>query len=122
MLGPRGRNRPPPPRLVGYFGERFDGGCGHCTFCRTGTAVRLPEPRSRPTYPDAARVARLRAEHETVFAEPRALARFLCGLTSPALTAARLTRHELFGCLGTADFREVLAWARAFVRAADERR
>ena len=94
MLGPRGRNRPPPPRLVGYFGERFDGGCGHCTFCRTGTAVRLPEPRSRPTSPDAAR--------------------FLCGLTSPALTAARLTRHELFGCLGTADFREVLAWARAF--------
>jgi ATP-dependent DNA helicase RecQ len=98
-------------RLVGYFGEPFDGGCGHCTFCRTGEPVHLPEPRSRPEYPEAARLARLVAEHAAVFAEPRALARFLCGLTSPALTAARLTRHELFGSMETADFREVLAWA-----------
>ena len=99
-------------RLVGYFGEAFEGACGHCTFCRTGEAVHLPDARERPAYPDMAEVERLRAAHPGVFAEPRALARFLCGLTSPALTAAKLTRHELFGRLETADFREVLAWAR----------
>ena len=100
-------------RLVGYFGEPFDGRCGHCTYCRTGEAVVLPAPVARPEYPEASRIARLTAEHAAVFAEPRALARFLCGLTSPALTAARLTRHELFGSMETADFREVLAWASA---------
>jgi ATP-dependent DNA helicase RecQ len=98
-------------RLVGYFGERFDGPCGHCTFCRTGAPVRLPAPRVEPVYPDAGQVARLLDAHPGVFAEPRSLARFLCGLTSPAISAARLTRHELFGRLETADFREVLAWA-----------
>jgi ATP-dependent DNA helicase RecQ len=99
-------------RLVGYFGEAFEGACGHCTFCRTGEAVRLPDTRERPDFPDAVEGERLRGAHPEVFAEPRALARFLCGLTSPALTAARLRRHVLFGRLETADFREVLAWAK----------
>ena len=48
-------------------------------------------------YPDALR-------------EPRQQARFLCGLTSPALARARISRHALFGALETLRFSDVLAW------------
>jgi ATP-dependent DNA helicase RecQ len=42
--------------------------------------------------------------------EPRQAARFLCGLSSPALTRAKLSRHELFGALEERRFQEVLDW------------
>jgi ATP-dependent DNA helicase RecQ len=44
---------------------------------------------------------------------PRQLARFLCGMTSPASIRARLTRHEAFGILSDIPFSEVLAIAEA---------
>ena len=43
--------------LVGYFGETRAEPCGHCTFCLTGVAQKLPEPecdpeaRARPSRP-----------------------------------------------------------------------
>jgi len=37
------------------------------------------------------------------------LARFLCGLSSPGLTAARLSRHERFGLASEVPFKKVLA-------------
>jgi ATP-dependent DNA helicase RecQ len=36
------------------------------------------------------------------------MARFLCGLASPATTRAKLTRDARFGRLGDVPFREVL--------------
>jgi len=45
--------------------------------------------------------------------QTRQQARFLCGLTSPALTSARLSRHALFGTLEAYPFAEVLAWCAA---------
>jgi ATP-dependent DNA helicase RecQ len=41
---------------------------------------------------------------------PRQAARFLCGLSSPALTKAKLTRHGLFGVFEERRFADVLAW------------
>jgi hypothetical protein len=35
------------------------------------------------------------------------MVRFLCGITSPLLTAAKLTRHRHFGCAADAPFAEV---------------
>jgi hypothetical protein len=52
-----------------------------------------------------------------VAAEPRALgearklARFLAGISSPALVSTKLTRHALYGSLGDRRFREVVAFA-----------
>ena len=40
--------------------------------------------------------------------DPSALARFLCGITSPALTRAKLSSHALFGSLAHVPIRDDL--------------
>jgi len=45
-----------------------------------------------------------------VLGTPRAVARFLCGLTSPRMTRARLARDPLYGTLTDLPFPKVLAW------------
>jgi ATP-dependent DNA helicase RecQ len=100
--------------LALHFGERLPAPCGHCTFCRTGSAQVLP-PES-PALPlpsglDAPGFAALRAAHPRALGQARQCARFLCGLTSPATTQAKLSRHALFGALAARRFSDVLAWS-----------
>ena len=100
--------------LVGYFGETLPGPCGHCTACHTRDAPRVVPPGPplppMPTRVDMPAFVELCATHPTAVGEPRQQARFLCGLTSPALTSARLSRHALFGALEPYPFADVLAW------------
>jgi ATP-dependent DNA helicase RecQ len=99
--------------LVGYFGERRDAPCGHCSFCLTGKPAVLPVPDDPPAPDDLVDPAEwqaLRASQSDALGEPRAQARFLCGLTSPALARARIGRHPLFGRLEALRFADVLAW------------
>ena len=100
--------------LVGYFGEVREAPCGHCSFCETGRAQALPEASreraSRPAGLDLAGLNALRAEHPAALGEPRQAARFLCGLSSPALTRAKLSRHPWFGALEDRRFADVLGW------------
>ena len=99
-------------RLAGHFGETLAAPCGRCTHCATGRRVSLlPATRADP-LPSPAELAELRRRHE-VLGEPRVMARFLCGLSSPALSRAKLTRHPRFGSLAEADFRQVLAGVEA---------
>ena len=44
---------------------------------------------------------------------PRQLTRYLCGLTSPATSRAKLTRRPAFGRYATTPFRTVLAQVEA---------
>ena len=53
----------------------------------------------------------LRAERRPSLVAPRQEARFLCGLSSPATTRARLGRHPLFGGLADVPFERILAMA-----------
>jgi ATP-dependent DNA helicase RecQ len=53
------------------------------------------------------------AENHPALTSPRQLARFLCGMSSPATTRARLTRHPACGLLADLPFAEVLAIAGA---------
>jgi ATP-dependent DNA helicase RecQ len=99
--------------LVGYFGEQRSAPCGHCTFCVTSTPCQFPPshvlaPLPGPLDPHAWR--RLRAEHPEALGDARQAARFLCGLSSPALTRARLSRDALFGVLDEYSFRDVLGF------------
>ncbi|HTE17033.1 MAG TPA: RecQ family zinc-binding domain-containing protein, partial [Armatimonadota bacterium] len=99
--------------LARYFGEERAEPCGHCAFCRAGRPQRVPPPPPLPPLPgdlDTGGWRSLREAHPAVLGEPRQAARFLCGLSSPAVTRARLGRHALFGALAERRFGEVLKW------------
>jgi ATP-dependent DNA helicase RecQ len=101
-------------RLGEHFGEALASPCGHCSWCLSGgKGVRLPARVAPPPDARALRQAKaLRDQHPEVLGDPRALTRFLCGLTSPRLNKAKLSREALFGALAEVPFPEVLAWAR----------
>ncbi len=72
-----------------------------------------PRPLPPPSYPalgdaEAEQVRRLRAEDHEALAAPRQLARFLCGISSPAATRAKLRSHAMFGAFERVPFNEVL--------------
>ena len=97
--------------LAAHFGEAMVQGCGHCAWCLTGRDA-IPERQSPSIDPDLWRQAeQLEQETREILAEPRSLARFLCGVSSPRLSRARLGRHPLFGSLAHVPFRLVLARA-----------
>jgi ATP-dependent DNA helicase RecQ len=56
-------------------------------------------------------LAELCAAQTRALGAPRQVARFLCGLSSPAISAAKLTRHPLYGALAEVPFAQVLAAA-----------
>ncbi|MGO8745327.1 MAG: ATP-dependent DNA helicase RecQ [Thermoguttaceae bacterium] len=96
--------------LLAYFGEKM-GPCGHCGRCEGQKAQPLPPPRyTPPGFAEAHALRQLRAEKLAALAAPRQVARFLCGIASPATTRAKLRKHPMFGTLETVPFREVLAF------------
>jgi ATP-dependent DNA helicase RecQ len=99
--------------LVGYFGEAREEPCGHCSFCLNGAPQRLPEAAAPPPLDavvDETALAALQAENPEALRLPRQSARYLCGITSPATSRARLTREPLFGVVTDRSFGEVFEW------------
>ncbi|HQU43020.1 MAG TPA: RecQ family ATP-dependent DNA helicase [Pirellulales bacterium] len=96
--------------LAGHFGERLEKPCGHCSWCTNGGQPTRLLPRPQRAIDDATwrRAQALATEKRDVLGEPRALARFLCGLTSPRLSAARLGGNPLFGAFADVPFAKVL--------------
>lgn len=97
--------------LLRYFGDDLAGDCGHCGSCDE----RRSSPREIPSSPqpsiiteDIACIQQLQREGHAALRAPRQLARFLCGITSPATTRDRLTRHDAFGRLQHHPFQQVL--------------
>ncbi len=105
--------------LLNYFGEAMDTDCGTCTSCKereTGgsdDAPRaIPQSAAPPiTLEHVAAIREVLAERKAALRSARQLARFLCGLTSPATSRERLGRHPSFGLLERMPFAEVLAQA-----------
>ncbi len=96
-------------QLLDYFGEKSDSDCNDCSRCQKGEGQKLPRTAPLETGAAEAEIAqRLRAEDHASLSHPRQLARFLCGITSPAVTRAKLSRHTDFGALGAFPFRKVL--------------
>jgi ATP-dependent DNA helicase RecQ len=97
-------------RLLAYFGESMEGPCGHCGACEGSVTNPIPSsPSPEITAADIAAIQALRNEGHAALRSKRALARFLCGITSPATTRDRLTRHDVFGRLESVPFEQVLA-------------
>jgi ATP-dependent DNA helicase RecQ len=98
--------------LTKHFGEKLDSPCGHCDRCRGVPSKMIKRPRfRRVTDEEIALVRSLVDEKHAALNTPRQLARFLCGMASPAAARARLTRHSAFGLLAALPFSEVLTVA-----------
>ncbi len=97
--------------LADHFGECIGRQCGHCSWCLNGQSGVIPEKRSVTVVDEDTwqQAIALQHEHDQVLANPRALARFLCGVTSPKLSRSRLRAHHLFGILEDVPFKTVLA-------------
>jgi ATP-dependent DNA helicase RecQ len=90
-------------RLGEHFGEPLGEPCGRCSWCVDGHKPAQLLPRTNPVIDPA--VLRQAA---ALVPEPRARARFLCGVSSPRLSRSRLTSDPLFGALADVPFAEVL--------------
>jgi len=106
--------------LLTHFGEEMKP-CGHCSRCLGD--VPPPElPQTAPPEVSSAEIGLIQRtidEKHPGLRNPRALARFLCGLTSPATSYAwylpeggrrkrRLTTHDAYALLEEHDFQDVL--------------
>lgn len=97
--------------LLEYFGERRDN-CGHCSRCGGTPKQALPTGAiQRVTDADRGAVQQLMREQHSALSSPRQLARFLCGIASPATSKAKLRSHREFGRFEEVPFADVLSLA-----------
>ncbi len=94
--------------LLRYFGEELGRDCGHCGRCEGESPVNLSRPSAKFTLPEM-ELAELRRAHPRALGGSRQIARFLCGISSPALSTAKLTRHPRFGSAAQTPFAAVMA-------------
>ena len=97
--------------LLRYFGEDLDADCGHCASCADKSKLPREIPRSPEpsiTVDHISQIRELIAEGRPALRAPRQLARFLCGLTSPATSRDRLGKHDAFAMLEGFPFQKVL--------------
>ncbi|MEM0895959.1 MAG: ATP-dependent DNA helicase RecQ [Verrucomicrobiota bacterium] len=103
--------------LLTHFGESMRNPCGHCDTCDgrgdEGVLPRSPKPEMTLEHTESVQV--LLREKNGPLRTPRQLARFLCGLSSPAATRARLQRHEAFALLEGHSFADVLAYCESLL-------
>jgi ATP-dependent DNA helicase RecQ len=97
--------------LLRYFGEDLEADCGHCSSCLNPIKKLRTIPRSaiKPITADHVPVIQaLIKEGHAALRAPRQIARFLCGITSPATTRDKLTKHDAFALLQDHPFQQVL--------------
>jgi ATP-dependent DNA helicase RecQ len=98
-------------RMQSYFGEDLAGDCGHCGPCLgAGPRPPIPAPVRPMGRAERTLVETLQAQAHPALAAPRQMARFLCGLSSPATSRAKLTRDRRFGAPADVPFARVLEY------------
>lgn len=95
--------------LSNHFGQEIAPNCGHCSVCEGSPMGDLPEP-DYPQLGDSARTGlqQLILKYPEHLKEVRQQAKFLCGLSSPRMIRARLTREPLYGCCSAIPFDQIL--------------
>lgn len=99
--------------LVGYFGEKRRKACGHCSYCQTKTKTPIAAAKELPPIGDkisASELRDIRSRFPEVVSQHRAMARFLCGLSNPAFSKAKITKEPLYAVLDAYRFDSVLAF------------
>jgi ATP-dependent DNA helicase RecQ len=97
--------------LLNYFGETLDT-CGHCGICLGDSPARVKKRINEEIKNDNFdKLSALVKEHPNALSQPRQQARFLCGLNSPAVSAAKFLRaNPVFGSLAQVPFANVLKY------------
>jgi ATP-dependent DNA helicase RecQ len=96
--------------LSQHFGEAIPQRCGNCSACRGEGPWVIPEVGSRSIGSSSKRtIDELSRQYPDRFVTSRDRARFLCGLSTPGLVRARLTRHASFGVCSMVPFAQVLS-------------
>ena len=101
--------------LLKHFGEKLDEDCGHCDRCR-GVApkrLKLCKPRDISSE-ELGQIRKLFDTKHGALGTSRQMARFLCGMSSPASMRARLYRLDEYGMLADLPFEEVEIIAGSF--------
>ncbi|TWU63194.1 RecQ family ATP-dependent DNA helicase [Crateriforma conspicua] len=95
--------------LAQHFGQSLEDGCGQCSHCTGDAAGPVPATKPRPLGSSVARLlGDVTKQYPDQFTHTRDKARFLCGLSSPALIRSRLTRHAGYGVCQHLPFAHVL--------------
>lgn len=90
--------------LTQHFGMNLPDGmnsCGHCTFCETGEAVKLPPKEQRPL--DREGIRKVLADCP-VRDDPRFLARVAFGIASPRVTTLKMRQTSAWESMVDQDF------------------
>ena len=104
--------------LLDYFGEELPADCGACANCRepSESSRILPCSLTDEISPEQlTAMQEVIEERHSSLRQPRQVARFLCGITSPAASRKRLGRHDSFGLLAEVPFQTVLIQAETMV-------
>ncbi|MBI1310690.1 RecQ family ATP-dependent DNA helicase [bacterium] len=102
--------------LGAHFGEPLNEPCGHCSACARTDPVDDPLNQAASTERSSVNIdetiwreaAALRETERATLASPQRFAKFLCGISSPRLTRAKLSSHPLFGILEHVPFQQLL--------------
>ncbi len=103
------------PRLLArHFGVAAPKPCGTCDLCLGGKPIRWRE-ETLPAIPaeEWQQMLALRKEDHAALGTPRQLARFLCGISSPAAYQAKLQSRDEFGLWQHRDFLDILTMLEA---------
>jgi ATP-dependent DNA helicase RecQ len=103
--------------LLAHFGEKLEQPCGTCSTC-----IGEKRPRKLPcskteavTLAEIEKIQELVAARHAVLSSPQRLARFLCGINSPAMMRWRMYFKDEWGLLRRLPYEEVLAIVQAQV-------
>ena len=97
--------------LAKYFGSPAAQSCGNCDRCHGISPAKLKRPPARAvTDEEWQQITDLVKSRNSALGTARQLARFLCGMTSPA---TRFLRDPRFGILADLPFHEVFPISRA---------
>jgi ATP-dependent DNA helicase RecQ len=99
--------------LCRHFGEPRDEACGHCSWCLDGASELAELPPAEIDEGLWRQALQLQREKSNTLGSARALARFLCGVSSPQMSRAKLTQNPLFGAMSDASFDLLLERAEA---------
>ncbi len=95
--------------LSAHFGEQLEQPCGQCSFCEQGSQSLVDAPTAKIDDQLLSKILALRNEHPQVLEDDRAIARFLVGVSSPAISRAKLSKHVLFARLADMPFEQITA-------------